>query len=522
MYSFVNTDEHIEKKILPAEAMQYDGIYLEDEIPGYRTLSVRGRELMPAEVKDEEIGLTNGSIFLGKRYSSRTIIVSYQLISESNMAFREAYNRMNLLLSGEQVQIIFADEPDKYFIGTKTGNTDPEPGKNSVTGEIEIYCSDPKKYSCVEKLFQASENEDGILECTISNNGTEEVPISYEITHGIHDNGYIGIVSDQGCVQFGYVEEADGEDYQQNEMLLTLDDFISAPDDIGGYDAMHPNYGTKGTLTVKNWFDTDFLTFGSKGESIGNANGGLRTITLPEDSEGEVGAKNWYTYFHLIFYAGLMGQTGEMSISWLTEDDKLIAGVNWNKTDTVGNTGYYDLVTYNPDYTGGDMKGRVLKTYSYQTHHLPSLNPWYWDWGHCDLRKEGSKLTFFYWGGYPSFYVPEIENMVCKKIQIACKQWKERDGNQFLTFMGFDIFNFQKLYVEKWRDIPNRYAAGDVVMIDGTTSKMYVNGMPRFGDEIIGSQYFKARPGNTDILFPVSTFCDPKPEIRARIREAWL
>lgn len=523
MYSFVDTNSgSAGGNNLPAEAMKYNGVYLEDEIPEYKTLYVYGRELMENDIQDEEITGIDGSIYYGKTYPPRTITVGYQLIAEDNAAFRQAFNKMNKILSAEQVQIIFNDEQDKYFVGTKRGAETPDPGSNSIVSEFEIYCPDPRKYATTLKEFTASVNDEGIMEAIIENEGSVPSNIEYEIINH-QDNGYIGIVSESGVMEFGQREETDGEDYKQNETLLNLSDFVSAPDDVGGYDAMHPLYGTKGSLTQKTWFSTPFLTLGSVGEMVGDANGGLRTLTIPVDSEGESGAKNFYSYFHLIFYAGLMGQTGEMSISFLTEDNKLICGVNWHKGDISGNTGMYDLVCYNPAKKSTDkMAGKILKQYSYTTSHLHTQNPWYWDWGHCDIRKEGAKLTFFYWGSYPSFNVPEIENMVCKKIQIACKQWGNRGGNQLLTYFGFDKFNFQKLGVEKWRDVPNRYSAGSTVTIDGEYAKFYVNDMPKQEDEILGTKYFKVPSGESKIQFYFSSFVTNMPTVTVRIREAWL
>lgn len=523
MYSFVDTNSgSAGGNNLPAEAMKYNGVYLEDEIPGYKTLYVYGRELMENDIKDEEITGIDGSIYYGKTYPPRTIIVGYQLIAEDNAAFRQAYNKMNKILSAEQVQIVFNDEQDKYFVGTKRGAETPDPGSNSIVSEFEIYCPDPRKYATTLKEFTASVNDEGIMEATIDNDGSMPACIDYEIINK-QDNGYIGIVAESGVMEFGKREEADGETYKQNETLLHLSDFISAPDDVGGHDAMHPLYGTDGTLTTKTWFSTQFLTLGTPGTLKGDANGGLRTVTIPVDSEGEAGCKNFYAYFHLIFYAGLMGQTGEMSISFLTEDDELICGVNWHKGDMSGNTAQYDLVCYNPSKKGTDkMAGKILKQYTYTTSHLHTQNPWYWDWGHCDIRKEGAKLTFYYWGSYPSFNIPEIENMVCKKIQIACKQWKNRGGNQLLTYFGFDKFSFQKLGVEKWRNVPNRYSAGSTVRIDGEYSKFYVNELPKQEDEIVGTKYFKAPSGESKVKFYLSSWVTTNPTIKVKIREAWL
>lgn len=513
MYDFIDTTQAQASagSSLPAEAMSYNGVYLENEIAGYRTLSVSGRELMGSEVKDETKDGIDGSKYISKRYPARTITVKYMLSVSSDSEFRNAFNKMNQLLSAEQVKIIFNDEPDKYFIGTKVGNTEVDSGRNTVTGEIEIYCTDPRKYSLSQKEFLASVNSDGILEAIVQNKGTVPVSVDYEIVNNA-ETGYVGIVSDNGVMQYGKIDEADGENYQQNEKLVTIEDFINSPDDITGTDIMHPTYGAKGTLSTATWFGKRFLAFGTKGDTVGNANGGLRTITIPADSNGDTGCKNFYTYLHLIFYAGLMGQTGEMCINWMTADNKMIAGLNWYKTDTSGNTGCYELWA----------NGKILKTYKYTTSHLSSQNPWYWDWGHCDLRKEGSKLTFFYWGGYPSFVVPEVENMECAKIQIAMKQWGNRSGSQFMTFMGIDTFNFSKMHVEKWRDVPNRYPEGSVCRIDGEDSHFYVNDMHTPGDEILGTQYFKAPPGESTIKFYTSEWTTQVPTVKVKIREAWL
>lgn len=519
-YKFIDVDDIVET-FLPAEAMSYNGVYLENEIEGYRTLNVSGRELLSDSIKSSSVDGISGSKYQYKTYPSRTIIVKFQLICDTDRKFREAFNRMNQILSAEQVKIIFNDEPDKYFIGTKEGNTDIEPGKNSVIGEFEIYCADPCKYSTVLKEFEGVIEDDELV-VNVQNNGTESATIDYEVTNNA-ETGYLGIVSEHGVMEFGKIDEVDGTVYQQNETLATLNDFINAKDDTAGKDAMHPLYGTSGTLATDSWHGKTFLKFGSVGTKKGSANGGMRTFILPADSNGDTGCKNWYSYFHLLFYANVMGQTGEMSISFLTEDNKLIAGCNWYKTDSVGNTASYDFVVYNPDVKSSDaMAGKVLKTWNYTTSHLQSQNPWYWDWGHCDLRKEGSRITFFYYGKYYTYTVPEIENMKCAKVQISIKQWGDRNGNKFMYYAGFDNFYIQKMHVDKWNDVPNRYSKHSVLSIDGETSHFFVNGMQKQSEEILGTQYFKAAPGKTKIKFYVSEWTKTQPTIKVRIREAWL
>lgn len=508
MYAFVDTvNSGIVGTNLPTEAMSYNGVYLENEIDGYRTLSVTGRELMESEVTDQEVDGMDGSYYRYKTTPARTITVKYQLRARGSREYREAYNKMNKLLSGEQVKVIFNDESDKYFIGTKTSNTQVDGGSNNVIGEIEIYCSDPHKYSTTEKEFNAI---DGVL--NIVNEGTVPVSIDYDV-QTTSETGYIGLVSEEGIMQYGKVEELDGESYEKSEWLASIKDFYNCNDDIGGTDVMHPSYGTNGTLIEHTWFGNKFIGLGSAGTKKGNANGGLRTLVLPADSSGDTsGAKNFYCWFHLCFYAGLMGQTGEMCINFLTADDKLICGCNWYKTDAIGNTGHYEIWA----------NGKVLKNWEFTTSHLQAQNPFYYKWGSCDVLKEGANIRFFFWARYYNFYIPEIENMKCAKIQIAVKQWGDRGGNKFMSMIGFDVIDFEKMNVEKWKDIPNRYPSGTNITIDGKSSHIYVNGMARLEDEVLGTQYFKAPVGTSEIKVTCSEWTKSQPTVKAKIREAWL
>ena len=37
------------------------------------------------------------------------------------------------------------------------------------------------------------------------------------------------------------------------------------------------------------------------------------------------------------------------------------------------------------------------------------------------------------------------------------------------------------MHVEKWKDVPNRFAEGSVITIEGDTSHFFVNGMQKQG-----------------------------------------
>lgn len=129
MYTFTDTIEQPRGAERPAEALSIDGVWLEDVVPGYRTLYVSGRELLAQEITLKEVGARNGALFQRRRYPERVITVGYQLIAATNAAFRSAFNQLCRLLDVEEARLIFADEPDKFFIGTPSGVGDIDPAE---------------------------------------------------------------------------------------------------------------------------------------------------------------------------------------------------------------------------------------------------------------------------------------------------------------------------------------------------------------------------------------------------------
>lgn len=168
MYSFRDTNQiGLTGRELPAEAINFNGKWLDGEIDDFRTLYVTGREQIESTINDIDSEVRDGNIFKNARLEPRTIIVGYQIIADNAEKFRYDYNKMLSLLSGEQVKIYFNDEPDKYFIGTKQKIDDIDSGRLAVTGEIEIYCSDPLKYSKNETV---TESDSDLIEVEYAGN----------------------------------------------------------------------------------------------------------------------------------------------------------------------------------------------------------------------------------------------------------------------------------------------------------------------------------------------------------------
>ena len=229
MYNFIDVNEVSEVAMLPSEALQINGEFIENLIPGYRTLQVSGREALSPELETFETGVRDGSSLQSRRYPARIIVVKYQIKAESNSAFREAYNKLASILDVEEAQLIFNDEPDKFFTGTLSGFGEVPPGLNSVVSEFEFLCVDPFKYSVAEYEAEPAFSDNSFL---IDYNGTYKAyPIleaeffnENEADGALTGNGDCGFVAffneREKIIQLGNADEADAESYAKSQTLV--------------------------------------------------------------------------------------------------------------------------------------------------------------------------------------------------------------------------------------------------------------------------------------------------------------
>ncbi len=65
MYEFVDLNELPGTESVPAEAVKYNGTWLDTMVPGFQTLNVSGRELLTKEVREKSIPGIDGNTYLG-------------------------------------------------------------------------------------------------------------------------------------------------------------------------------------------------------------------------------------------------------------------------------------------------------------------------------------------------------------------------------------------------------------------------------------------------------------------------
>lgn len=451
-------------------------------------------------------GTRKGVDFAFTTYKSKSIPMPFTMLGNLENKYDELEKILNV---NEPKELIFESLPDRVFYAIPDGDLDFTEDGPLGEGTITWIIPDGVAHASVGKSFPASENEEGILEATIINSGTEEAPVSYEITHN-HENGFIGIVSEHGAIQLGKIDEVDAVPAEKSEILFRCDsasEFLSAFTAGEGIFDKNYNYGRDGTwgsvsLEGRQWLSLDSVGSGS------SWHGAIAQKILPEDSSGAVGAKNFTCQFTMWFETGKVPQTGAIEVVIGDSAGKQIMSMHIVKSSTNTNI-------CNAKFQVGSVeKGKV------------QYEPGYWSYtakgGVVKLVKNGGTFEFHFNGKKYSYTDSSLKDKEAYSVSISEIQHSNRGKANLVSHMYFGYLYFQKDNVEYLKDIPNRYPDGSVVYIDGNTRKIYVDGIPSQLDEVKGSNYFKALPGETKVQFYYSDFSDPPPTIEARIREAYL
>ena len=459
----------------------------------------------PISNTTKQIEGKNGAELLYSTYGPKTISLEYKIRNGTAEGISEFRRKMGgILNSEEEKRLIFSDEPNLYY--------DAVPDREGILNEeyiisegtLTFLVPDGLAHSTTEKTFEASANSDGVLEATIVNNGTVSVPVSYEITHN-HENGFIGIVSEYDILQYGSADEADDEAREKSETLLkyTNPSDYNAMTEGKGILASNDTFPMTGKLTG---YEDGWLRMQSSG-SGSSWHGAARQVTLPADSSGNSGAVNFKLDANILFQTSKATEMGLLELVVGDENGEHLASIHIvksSKSDSMCSAIFQVQAV---------EKGRV-KYEPNASSATSSKN------GLVSISKSGELFEFVFGGKTYPFRVPEAAEKKGLSITIFIGQYGS-DVNPVRN-MAFGKMSFRKDKVQYRVDIPNRYADGDVITIDGETTKMYVNGVIALGDEVKGSTHFHVPPGESKIQFYFSDFCNPAPDVTVRIREAYL
>lgn len=462
----------------------------------------------------------SGAEFVKTRKKLKKISVPFYVEYNSVADYDALQKALNV---AEPKKLTFSHLPNRVFYAIPSGDLNFKEVRFNGKGTINFTVADGLGHALNTKRFNFAKNDQGVWEATIVNTGSEPVPINYKIKLK-KESGFVAIASKLGVIQYGKFEETD---YAREKKNITLasnqgGDFANWQNGTVFYE----NQGKKAVTTMS--ADTAFngrvglLPRGFNNTGNNPFFGAIKELNL------SVGATEWYIWARAWFETGLMGQTGAWCLTVVDNSNRFIAGMAIEKHDRVGNrASVYFLLG---DGKGGShIKHKIDFTPSFWVADNPygtearNLNR-----NMFDLRKEGDKVTFFWYGQYFSYFESGIKNVEAAKVQFFCGQINGRNTNdQIVTHQYLNDFSFFKLNVPFWRDVPNRYPAGSELFIDASgevnpdePGRLYVNGLLAPDDEILGTQFFLAPPGETKVQLLVSSFSEVASAY-AEIEEAW-
>ena len=445
-----------------------------------------------------------GAVFQYTAYKEKTIHMPFRV----KYNIEEKYDALQKILNVDEPKpLIFSNMPNKVFYAIPSGALDFEEIVFLGKGEINWIIPDGVAHSVdIVQVKAAAEN--GILTAHVDNDSSAAVYPIYRIKH-VTENGYLGIVHPGGAFEMGNREEADTETYQQSEVLTKgMSDYVQYTGDNPKNTAIKNN----GTLNLAS---DGYLRLGSAG-SGSHWHGGCRKWDLPADSNGEAGAKNFYLWFRLQFMTGLIAQTGLIQVMLTDTSNNIIAAFEVHKDDMVGNKAYAQA------WVGGNSLREAFK-WDFTPTIYEKQNGFIYAKGYEDILKIGSKIRFFYYGKYYEISVPELANVKVASVQVFIGQYAARNtSKQLVTVMGVGELRGRKDYVNKLKDIPNRYAAGSEIVVDTESDSILVSGLPANDEKVDGAEFPSLPVGKTDIEFYTSSWCESPPEVTVEYRKRWL
>lgn len=554
-YNFVDTTEaRFSEQLLSTEALQFNGVWLDQAIPGFRTLTVAGRESVESEIKTNSVDARDGADYQYTRYLPRTITVAFQLGARDSYEFRALFNALNRLLLKRQGQIVFADEPDKYYIGTMTNISDVPPGRNAVTGEIKFYCADPIKYSLEETVmssntfksleftYQGTYPTYPVLSAVMAQDCGYVTFFHHASTPEIFDeNGKLVIVPSgvDASIMIGNPEEIDGQPYYADEDLVKIATFSTSELNSWSKNTATPvvtsKYTVSGSVGITSM--TEYVDSSAKRTGVVSATnygtpgdgavwcGPTMTRAIPTDSNGDDGALNFSLTFKNYFFSDDVTDLGIFQLNvYGTSSSAITQGT---KKHIAGITFYRNGAGSGNIEGQLSVNGSVVKTFSFTMSRYNCFTGF--DSRHISIFKRFGDTIIFELptenrAGWERFGFTSDALGKVKATEIDVFFGKCGSASTMRT-NALRSLKFSKYGVEKTIDEPNLFSKGDVVTADCSTGTIYVNGQQRddLGDIDNNWEDFCIRPEDVNsISAACSSWVKESPEYIIRFREAYL
>lgn len=489
----------------PRFAMFFDDEYFEQELTWYRTISVEGRDSTETDITTIT-RMCDGELYRRKRDAAKTITVKFIIKADTHALLLAQIDKLNGYLNREQVKIIFNDEYDKYWIGTKVTAAYQHITRTRAHGTIEIFCADPHKYSTTLTEITATNGE-----FSFNYDGTYKCYPVLEAT-AASDLGYVSYIdAHEHVIQIG---DPDEDDMELNDHKTTLinDSFVGSSLPSGWVtqsttpatlESDVASYVQQGSVSVT----SNGLKANSFGSNTTTRHGPSITRVLPNGAT----AKNFDLSFNLKMFATSVKQIQEVMVictGTVNSTKTVICSMHFTKSGD----GSYNANVYN--YVMGQNKNAMKWTAS-------QGNKWFGSGGQCRIRKNGDVFTFE--ANKATTFETRVagtEDYAISEVSIFFDKKKTLDAMNTCLVKNVQL----NAYTEEWDDVPNKFSNGDVIIADCGSGQITVNGAAQYGLGALGNDWetFYLTNGVNTIKCVYSDWATTAPTFKLRYRKVYL
>lgn len=475
--------------------------------------------------------LLKAGIQKGKRYSSFTydekeILMEITLVQDLISKRRELAGILNV---NEPKELIFGDEPDKFYMAIPDGNINLEELAHIGRSSIKWIVPDGVAHSVEYSSFTTSYIQPEKI--NVINRGTEICKPLLEATMR-SDNGLVAFIdSHENVLQFGDPESVDTVAYKQNEMIISEGMRNSGNWQInGGLQRFKAMYNSTAPNRLLNIIAGNYI-FGQGNikedatpvfpvNTVKNWVGPSLYQPIQANSEGS-NAGNFELKTRFYFGAGVK-EMNRVEFSIMSDNTETLP-ISFTVRNASNNSKEFVIEMW--------LYGKEVKTIN--------LTP-------KKITKNFFELTITRLSDKVTFKFSEINNLAGEKVTAGVTVTNTLVSPTLKTevFKGITIWNsvfqgkqsglsnitdfkYSWINVDKLKDIPNVFKIGDVLWADTENGKIYLNGVYTPELDTFGNMWGNFRVGaNTQEYITVveSSWVTEitKPLYTAKIREVWV
>lgn len=195
-------EEYVASLPIPGDSPSISGVFLEQNIPGYRTIGASGRFSLSSEI-NERNNSNDWSKYKTKRYQPKDFEIAYAITCNNSTNLHNAVRKLRSFLhqNRKEFKLIFNNDPGIYYMGVVSNiSAEKLVNDSSISGSFTIHCADGRGYS-VKEYEVSPIAKSGTYVFDFEYNGTTEAyPILEAKTRNSAGTGFIGFLTEDGKI----------------------------------------------------------------------------------------------------------------------------------------------------------------------------------------------------------------------------------------------------------------------------------------------------------------------------------